>query len=170
MPCGAGQRQRVQRRATRSRTLRAPDHHAALRGMPSPGSARHDPLRGGTIMPGRPVGGFGRLVGASAAAGACGRIGLAAPARSAPAVAGRRRNVVRAQPVLAVGDLVGPGLAPTNGLSPDRREVELAVLDDRRQILRAQFRRLFGAQPGGGLNCPAQERDRVVEVVTPAPR
>ena len=75
------------------------------------------------------------------------------------------RNEVRTHPVLAVGHLVGPGLAPTRGFIADRREVVLPVLDDRRQVLHAEFRGLLGTQPGGGLDGPAEEPDRVGEVV-----
>ncbi len=84
--------------------------------------------------------------------------------------AGGRRHEVGPHPVLAVGHLVGPGLRTDDEVLAERREVVLAVLDDRRQVLHAQLRRLLGAQPGGGLDRAAQERDRVGEVVERAAR
>ena len=52
---------------------------------------------------------------------------------------GGRRDVVRSHPVLAVGDLIRPRLGADERIHPDRREVELAVLHDRCQVLRAQL-------------------------------
>ena len=69
---------------------------------------------------------------------------------------GGGRNVIRTHPVLAEGDLVGPRLR-ADGTGRARRgatveseraeEVVLPVLDDRGQVLDAQFRRLFGTHP-----------------------
>ena len=75
-----------------------------------------------------------------------------APARRACASAAQRRlrrgrHEVGSHPVLAVGDLVGPGLRTDQQVLADRREVVLPVLDDRGQVLDAQLRRLLGIQP-----------------------
>ena len=115
-------------------------------------------------MPDRPAAGF-VATGASAAGegaltGAGGESGWRRSRRG-------RRAIVRSHPVLTVGDLIGPGRSVDERIDPYRKGVVLAVLDDRRQILHAKLRCLLAAEPGGGLNCPAQEGDRIGEVVQP---
>ena len=53
---------------------------------------------------------------------------------------GTRGRYVRIEPVFAVGDLVGPCRGTHERVEADRREVVLAVLDDRSQILHTQLR------------------------------
>ena len=50
-----------------------------------------------------------------------------------------RGHVVGSQPILAVREFVGTRAGSDEEILPDRREVVLAVFDDRRQVLRAQL-------------------------------
>src|SRR3954453_1058078 len=125
----------------------------------------HWPPPDGTIIPVKPVAGFVGVGGAGASAasgawvasiggGACpGRGGLGGIERRG-CIRGCRRvggwwlrwNVVRTHPVLAVAQLVRPGDGADEGVHSDRREVVLPVLDDRREVLRAQLRGLLGTE------------------------
>ncbi len=137
------------------------DRHA------NPLRPHHGPTPAGTIMPVSPSAGFVATGGPSAASGGpAGAGGGASAGRWCAAAAPLRRNVVGPHPFLAVGDLVRPRRGTDEEvLETERREVVLAVLHDRRQILHAQLRRLLGTQPRRRLHGTAEEGDRVGEVV-----
>ncbi len=168
LPCDARQRQRVQPSpiaaaghrerehqqaptATRIRLARITIRLPAAPSCPAvrrPGWSRSAPRRPAAARPAA----AGAAAGAPAAVAACAAAAVAA-------------ECSRPHPVLAVGDLVRPRRGTDEQVLTDRQEVVLAVLDDRRQVLHAQLRRLLGAQPRRGLNRAAEEGDRVGEVV-----
>src|SRR2546422_737411 len=55
--------------------------------------------------------------------------------RRLPQLETRWRGVVGPQPVLAIRDFVGTGVGVGERVEPQRKEVVLTVLDDRRQVL-----------------------------------
>src|SRR5258708_2267632 len=69
------------------------------------------------------------------------------------------------RPAVARNRIRSPRRGTDEEVHAERREVVLAVLDDRRKVLHAQLRRLFCAQPGRRLHRTAEEGDRVGEVV-----
>ena len=72
--------------------------------------------------------------------------------------------VRRMQPRLGVGDLLGQRLGGAEQVQAEREVVELDRVEDRRQVLRAQFGRLLIPEPAAGLNRAADELHRVREV------
>ncbi|EUA29162.1 MCE-family Mce1D domain protein [Mycobacterium intracellulare] len=72
--------------------------------------------------------------------------------------------VGRLQPRLGVGHLLGQCLGGAEQVQAERRVVELDRVEDRRQVLRAQFGRLLVPKPAAGLDRATDELHRVGEV------
>nr|CRL53375.1 hypothetical protein CPGR_00654 [Mycolicibacterium fortuitum subsp. fortuitum DSM 46621 = ATCC 6841 = JCM 6387] len=70
----------------------------------------------------------------------------------------------RLQTRIRVGDLLGQRHRGVRQVLPERQVVELDRVEDRRQVLRAQFGRVLVAQPATRLDRAADELQRVGEV------
>ena len=114
---GAGQRQRIQPApAAAGHRRHGHDQHHAPHGDAAQPLVRHEPPPGRHHHAGQAGGGIGRDrrgCGASERASAARRVGGlggSGAAAGGGGAAGGGRNVIGPHPVLAVGDLVGPGL------------------------------------------------------------
>src|SRR3954462_2757617 len=70
----------------------------------------------------------------------------------------------RAQSLLGVSHLLGQSGRTAEEVGAERQVVEFDGVQDRRQILRAQFGGILVAQSAPGLNGTAQELDRVRKI------
>ena len=159
LPFGSRQAQRVEAPPLTPRD-RGQARDDERRGQHAP----HGVPPGGTIRPASPWLGSVGVAAAVAPPGSGASAGSGPAGRPAAAGTSARRRQVRIQPVFAVGDLVGPRRCSDERVDTERREVVLAVLDDRRQILDTQLRRLLEALTRRGLDCAADELDGVGEV------
>ena len=127
-------------------------------------------------MPGRPAAGSVETVAGGGASGggasaASGAIGAGASAASGDGsgqaqVHSARRNEVGPHPILAVRDLIGPGLrADEEVQARSAGKLYWRFFTIGARYCTHSFDGLLGPQPRGGLHRPADEGDRVGEVV-----